>query len=93
MHVSPYLTFDGRCEEALRFYEACLGGKIGMVMTYGDSPMAEMAPPGWAKKILHASLSVGGQELTPDEFYALILAADMGVNFYARENNPGLTTY
>jgi hypothetical protein len=37
--------------------------------------------------------TVGGQELTPDEFYALILAADMGVNFYARENNPGLSTY
>ncbi|MBS1118739.1 MAG: hypothetical protein H6Q90_967 [Deltaproteobacteria bacterium] len=37
--------------------------------------------------------TVGGQELTADEFYALILAADLGVNFYARENNPGLTQY
>ena len=27
-------------------------------------------------------------DLTPDEYYALILAADMGVNFYSRENNP-----
>ena len=35
----------------------------------------------------------GQPELTPDEMYAFILAADMGVNFYARENNPGLTTY
>jgi hypothetical protein len=32
-------------------------------------------------------------ELTPTEFYKLILAADHGVNFYARENNPGLNTY
>lgn len=37
--------------------------------------------------------AVGGTDLTPDEFYALILAADMGVNYYARENNPGLSTY
>jgi hypothetical protein len=27
-------------------------------------------------------------ELTPAEFYKLILSADMGVTFYARENNP-----
>jgi hypothetical protein len=29
-----------------------------------------------------------GKDLTPTQFYLLILAADMGVNFYARENNP-----
>ncbi|HEY1555232.1 MAG TPA: hypothetical protein VGF94_10410 [Kofleriaceae bacterium] len=35
----------------------------------------------------------GYTELTPTEFYKLILAADMGVNYYARENNPGSTAY
>ncbi len=34
-----------------------------------------------------------GRELTATEFYKLILAADMGVNFYARENNPFLDVY
>lgn len=34
-----------------------------------------------------------GTDLTADEFYALILAADNGVNFFARENNPGDATY
>ena len=38
-------------------------------------------------------VAVGGSDLTSDEFYALILAIDMGVNYYARENNPGLATY
>lgn len=38
--------------------------------------------------------TVGGYtELTPTEFYKLILAADMGLNFYARENNPHSSTY
>ncbi len=37
--------------------------------------------------------AVGGSDLTPDEFYQLILNIDMGVNFYARENNPGLSVY
>ena len=36
---------------------------------------------------------VGYPELTPTEFLKLILAADMGVNFYARENNPGIANY
>jgi len=34
-------------------------------------------------------LDVGGQELTPDEYHALILAIDSGVQFYSRENAPG----
>ena len=34
-----------------------------------------------------------GADLTRDEFYALILSADNGVSFFARENNPGLAEY
>jgi Hydrazine synthase alpha subunit middle domain len=34
-----------------------------------------------------------GIDLTSKEFYLLILAADMGVNYYARENNPKLKIY
>ena len=32
--------------------------------------------------------SVGFTDLTPDQYYALVLANEMGVNFYARENAP-----
>jgi hypothetical protein len=39
------------------------------------------------------STAVGYPELTATEFYKLILAADMGVNYYARENNPGSSQY
>ncbi|MGE5184297.1 MAG: hypothetical protein ACM31C_19645, partial [Acidobacteriota bacterium] len=35
----------------------------------------------------------GAGELSATEFYELILAADMGVNFYARENNPHSSMY
>ncbi len=38
-------------------------------------------------------MSGRGTDLTADEFYALILAADNGVSFYARENNPGDNSY
>jgi len=37
----------------------------------------------------HSSDGYGNYpELTPLEFYTLILATDMGANYYARENNP-----
>ena len=58
------LSFNGQCEEAFRFYEECLGGTIKIMMTWGESPMAKDVPPDWAKKITHASLIIGNQELT-----------------------------
>jgi hypothetical protein len=42
----------------------------------------------------HSSVGYpSGRELTATEFYKLILAADMGVNYYARENNPMMGRY
>src|SRR4051812_7577523 len=61
MQLNPYLTFNGQCEEALNFYQRCLGGKIEAMMPHEGSPAAEQVPPEWRKKILHARLSVDGQ--------------------------------
>jgi PhnB protein len=58
------LIFNGQCETAFKFYEKTLGGKINIMMTWGDSPMAKDVPADWAKKITHASMIVGDQELT-----------------------------
>ena len=73
MQLNPYLTFDGRCEEAFQFYERCLGGKIVTMMAYAGTPMDEQVPPEWRNKILHARLVVGDQVLmgcdTPPERY------------------------
>jgi PhnB protein len=57
MSLNPYLYFNGQCEEAFKFYEKYLGGKITFMMTWEGSPMASQAPPGWSKKILHAGLA------------------------------------
>lgn len=38
MQIQPYLFFDGRCEEALDFYQAALGAEITMLMRYKDAP-------------------------------------------------------
>ena len=64
MRLNTHLAFNGQCEAAFKFYEKCLGGKITVMMTYGDSPMAEQTPPDWRKKIIHATLALGEDRLT-----------------------------
>jgi PhnB protein len=61
--IETYLFFDGRCAEAMRFYEATLGGKLEAMFTYGDSPAPEHCPPGASDRIMHARLRVGDSAL------------------------------
>ena len=73
MQLNPYLTFNGECEAAFKFYEQCLGGKIEAIMTHAGTPAAEHVPPEWRNKILHARLVVNGEVLmgsdAPPEHY------------------------
>jgi PhnB protein len=55
-----YLAFDGTCAEAMRFYEKVLGGKLEVLMSGADSPMAEHIPKESAHRILHARLVLPG---------------------------------
>lgn len=63
MQVNPYLSFDGRCEAAFKFYEKALGGKIVAMMTYGETPMKDQTPAEQHGKIVHARLTVGDEVL------------------------------
>jgi PhnB protein len=72
MKLHPYLSFNGECEAAFKFYEQCLGGKIEMMTTYGGSPMAAQTPPDLLDKIMHVTLNVGDMVLmgadVPDSY-------------------------
>ena len=62
MQVTPYLNFNGRCEEAIEFYKSKLGATVEMLMRFDESPDPHppgMVPPGFEKKIMHASLRIG----------------------------------
>jgi PhnB protein len=63
MQIDPYLNFNGQCEAAFKFYEQSLGGKIQMLMTFKDSPMASSIPAEWAGKVMHARMTIGEQVL------------------------------
>ena len=73
MQLNPYLTFNGQCEEAFKFYAQSLGGKIVAMMTHEGTPMAKNTPPEWLKKIIHARVMVGdkilmGSDAPPDHY-------------------------
>ena len=61
--LDAYLTFDGNCADAMRFYERTLGGKLEMMMTVGESPMASQTPTAGADRIMHARLALDGRIL------------------------------
>jgi len=75
MKLRPHLSlaFNGQCAAAFRFYEHSLNGTIAYMLTWGDSPMAAEAPPGWATKVYHATLKIGdsvitGGDVQPDRY-------------------------
>jgi PhnB protein len=63
MQLNPYLSFNGNCAAAFKYYEKNLGGKIEMMMTFGESPMAEQMPAAERGKVMHARITIGGQVL------------------------------
>jgi PhnB protein len=63
MQVQPYLSFEGRCEEAIKFYKSALGAEVVMMMRFKEAPDQSMMTPGTGDKVLHASLRVGDSNI------------------------------
>jgi len=62
MRLDIYVNYRGRCEEAFRFYEQHLGGKVSQLVRHADVPNPSI-PPDWKDKILHAHVVIGGTTL------------------------------
>ena len=68
MKVQAYITFGGRCEEALEFYKKSIGAEITSLMRWKESPDNDMkGPPGYEEKIMNASFRIGETELMADD--------------------------
>ncbi len=57
----PYITFNGNCEEAVKFYQSVLGGEA-QILHFGDAPPNPEFPVNEAMKnlVLHAELRKDG---------------------------------
>ena len=56
---NPYLSFEGRCEEALEFYRNAIGAEVTTLLRYNDSPDPGMSAPASLDKVMHATLRIG----------------------------------
>jgi PhnB protein len=59
MKLDIYLNYAGTCEQAFRFYEQHLGGKITMMMRHGEQPDQANVPINSKAAILHARIEIG----------------------------------
>jgi PhnB protein len=62
MKLDIYLNYRGNCEQAFRFYEQHLGGRITGVVRHGEQPNPSVGAD-WKDKILHARIEIGATVL------------------------------
>jgi PhnB protein len=55
-----YLSFDGNCDQAMRFYERALDGKLESIIRTADTPCAAETRPEDRERIMHARLLLDG---------------------------------
>ena len=68
MKVQAYISFGGRCEEALEFYKKSVGAEVTSLMRWKESPDAAMKPPpGFEEKIMNTAFRIGETQLMADD--------------------------
>jgi PhnB protein len=69
MYVQPYLNFDGRCDEALEFYQTAVGAKVEFLIRFKESPDQTNVSPASAEKVMHCSFRVGDSVINASDGY------------------------
>ena len=63
MQMNAYMFYNGNCEAAFEYYVKVLGGEINAMFRYEGTPSGEQLPADWQQKIMHAKMTVDGDEL------------------------------
>ena len=58
-YTAPYLSFGGKCREAMEFYKQCIGGDLDLLPVAG-SPAEQHCPPSMKDSIMHSMLKKDG---------------------------------
>ena len=63
--INVYITFNGNCEEAFRFYKSVFGGDFQFIGRYKDVPPADkkIFQPENEEKIMHVSLPISKETI------------------------------
>jgi PhnB protein len=85
MKLYTQLNFGGNCEEAFRFYEKHLGGKITMMMNQSEAPDA---PKGAGKAIIHARMNIGDTVLIANDVPGTVFQKMRSIYLYLSVESP-----
>jgi PhnB protein len=78
MQLTPYIIFDGNCEEALNFYAKAFGGQIKNLSYYEGTPGESYAKG--KNKVMHAGFEGKGiQLMASDSGKGAPVAKDSGM--------------
>ena len=58
MRLDIYVNYPGNCEQAFRFYEQHIGGRITGIVRHGERPNPNI-PADWKDKVVHARIEIG----------------------------------
>ena len=87
MQVQPYLSFEGRCEEAINFYKTAVGAEVIMMMRFKEAPDQSMMTPGTGDKVLHAALRVGDSTVLASDGQCMGKAVFQGISLSLTADN------
>ena len=65
--LTPYLLFDGKCQQAMEFYKSCFGGELAATKVK-ESPARDLMPAIQQEKILNARLRSGKLEISASDW-------------------------
>ena len=79
MRVQPYLSFEGRAEEALDFYTKVVGAQVNVMMRFKEAPPMEVSDDGKGCADMGAPPAITGEKIMHSEFKigdSVIMASD-----------------
>jgi PhnB protein len=90
MNVQPYLSFEGRCEEAIDFYKSTVDAKVEMMMRFKEAPADQQAmiSPESRDKVMHAALKIGEATVMASDGYCTGKPSFSGVSLALTADSP-----
>jgi PhnB protein len=77
MNLTPYILFDGNCQQAMEFYKSCFGGELTMTKVK-DSPAKDHMPSTQFNKTINAHMKSGHLEISASDWLRLDRTAVRG---------------
>lgn len=89
IEIAPYLGLNGKCREAMNFYQECFGGELHFI-TVAETPAAAQCPAGMQDQIMHSTLTNGpfvlmATDMSHPDMATKNAIMSMSLNFSAEE--------